>query len=135
MPKEMSGMKQVLILNILSSFIFYSCASNGFLMAKARVNLYQEAYPAKEENAQIDIYRTQTPDEKYIEIGEITCADTNDEYALKQVLIKAREIGADAIIILGKANSSGVGVPVGNMVYASSYSYGIKAVAIKYSTD
>ncbi len=119
----------------LFSALLYACASNGFLMAKARVNLYQDTYPAKEENAQIDIFRTKTPEKKYKEIGEISCADTNDEYALKQVLIKAREIGADAIIILGKVNKYGVGVPIGNMVYVSSQEYGVKVVAIKYLTN
>jgi len=51
---------------------------------------------------------------------------------MKQILIKARQIGADGIIILGKSDSYGVGIPIGNMVYVTSESYGIKAIAIKY---
>jgi hypothetical protein len=104
-------------------------------MAKAKVNLYLPAYPPKEENANIDIYRTKTPDIKYIEIGEISCGDTNDEWALKQVLIKARQIGADGIIILGKSGSYGVGVPIGNLSYVASEGYGIKTIAIKYHDE
>jgi len=129
-------MKQILILSALLSLLFCSCASNGFLMAKAKVNLYETTYSAKDENTHIDIYRTQKPEIKYIEIGEITCADTNDDWALKQILIKAREIGADGIVILGKAGTYGVGVPVGDiMVYSGSESYGITAIAIKYKNE
>ena len=125
-------MRRTLLIYLVLSLLLYSCASTGFLMAKAKVNLYRTAFPPKDEYAQIDIYRTQTPDKKYIEIGEITCGDTNDEWALKQTLIKAREIGADGIIILGKSGSYGAGVPIGNMVYVASESYGIKAIAVKY---
>ncbi len=125
-------MKKTLLIYLLLSLLFYSCASTGFLMAKAKVNLYRTAFPPKDENAQIDIYRTQTPDKRYIEIGEITCGDTNDKWALKQTLIKARQIGADGIIIIGKSGSSGAGIPIGNIVYVASEGYGINAIAVKY---
>lgn len=105
-------------------------------MAKAKVNLYGNAYPSKEENANIDIYRTQKPNFDYVEIGEITCPDTDEEWALKQTLKKAREIGADGIIIIGNTGTYGVGVPVGDtLVYSGSESYGLKSVAIKYIED
>ncbi len=45
---------------------------------------------------------------------------------------KARELGADGIIILGNAGTSGIGIPVGNAAYVSSSGYGITAVAVKY---
>jgi hypothetical protein len=45
---------------------------------------------------------------------------------------KAREIFADAIIIIGKAGSSGVGVPIGNLTYVVSEELGMIAIAIKY---
>jgi hypothetical protein len=102
-------------------------------MAKAKVNMYTEPYPPKSFNAPLDIYRTQKPEQDYVEIAEISCSDSNDDWNLEQIQIKAREIGADAIIIVGDAGSYGVGVPVGNtMVYGGSQGYGITAVAIKY---
>lgn len=125
-------MRKILVISLGLTLILHACASTGFLMAKAKVNLYQEAYPQKDENAHIDIYKTQKPDKKYVEFAEITCNDTNDNWALQQTLIKAREIGADGIIIIGKSGSYGYGVPVGNVVVATSESYGIKAIAIKY---
>ncbi|MFA6635573.1 MAG: hypothetical protein WCV56_00485 [Candidatus Omnitrophota bacterium] len=51
---------------------------------------------------------------------------------MKQILMKAREIGADAIIVTGKSGSYGVGVPIGNIAYGVSEGYGITAIAIKY---
>jgi len=52
-----------------------------------KVYICRADYSLKDENAKIDIYKTQTPDKKYIEIGEITCRDTNDEWALEQTLM------------------------------------------------
>ncbi len=52
---------------------------------------------------------------------------------MEQVLKKAREIGADEIILVGKAGSSGIGVPLGYSTYVLSEEYGITAIAIKYN--
>lgn len=126
----MVGFKLLVIM--LTSLYIHSCASNGFLMAKAKVKMYQTAYPAKSDTATIDIYRSNRPDQKYLELAEISCGDTNDDWSMKQITIKAREIGADGLIIMGKAGSYGYGVPIGDMVYTSTESYGITAIAIKY---
>ena len=125
-------MKNKLFVLIAVPLFLFSCASTGFLMAKAKVTMYQEAYPPKEENEKVDIYRSKTPEKKYIEIAEISCGDTDDNWSMKQVIITARGIGADGIIIIGRAGSYGIGVPIGNIVYTSSEGYGIRAIAIKY---
>jgi len=109
-----------------------SCASTGFLMARAKVVMYGSPYPAKSKDAKIDVYRTTKPTKDYIEIAEISCGDTNDNWNMEQIMIKAREIGADGLIIVGKAGSEAVGVPIGKNVYAVSSEYGLKAIAIKY---
>lgn len=130
-------MKNTLTLLIGVALIMFvvSCSSTGFLMAKAKVNMYHTAYPQKNENATIDIYRSKKPDKEYIEFAEISCGDTNDDWSLKQILIKAREIGADGIIIIGESGSYGVGVPIGNTAYYASEGYGINAIAIKYVSE
>lgn len=127
-------MKKVFGLLTLISVImvFSSCQSTGFLMAKAKVTMINEPYPAKEENANIEVFITNLPSEVYIELAQITCNDTVDDWCLKQIKIKAREIGADGIIILGKSTSNGVGIPIGNMYYVLSEGYGMKAIAFKY---
>ena len=117
---------------LLSTIMISSCASTGFLMAKAKVTLFGESYPAKTEDAKIDVYMTNKPTQEYIEFAQITCGDTNDKWSLEQITKKAREIGADGIILIGKAGNNGVGVPIGNLTYVVSEEYGMKAVAIKY---
>jgi hypothetical protein len=108
------------------------CASTGFLMAKPKVTVFGQTYPAKSIDAQVDVFITTKPDREYLEIAQITCGDTDDSWNIKQIQIKAREIGADAVIVTGRYGSYGVSVPVGNMAYAVGEDYGISAIAIRY---
>jgi hypothetical protein len=109
--------------------IFTGCASTGFLMEKPKVTMfYKTVYPSKDEEADIDVYRTNTPTQEYVELAEIVCGDINDNWNLQQILKKAREIGADAVIITGKAGSSEV--VVGDAVVSKEY--GMTAIVIKY---
>lgn len=101
-------------------------------MAKAKVTLFGDSYPPKNEDAKIDVYMTNKPTQEYVEFAQITCRDTNDKWSLEQITKKAREIGADGIIIIGKAGTSGVGIPMGISTYVVSEEYGMTAVAIKY---
>lgn len=101
-------------------------------MAKAKVTMFGDAYSSKDAGEKIDVYITNRPTQEYIEIAKITCADTNDKWSLDQITKKAREIGADAVIIVGKAGSTGVGVPMGYSTYVVSEEYGMTAIAIKY---
>jgi hypothetical protein len=112
--------------------MFSQCASTGFLVAKAKVNLFGEKYQPKGVGEKIDIFITNKPDQDYTEFALITCKDTNDKWSLDQILKKAGEIGADAVIIIGKASSGGVGIPIGYSTYVVSEAYGMTAVAIKY---
>ena len=108
------------------------CASTGFLMAKPKVTLFGETYPPKDEGSKIDVFMTNKPTQEYLEFARITCKDTNDKWSLEQITKKAREIGADGIIIVGKAGSTGVGIPMGYSTYVVSEEYGFTAIAIKY---
>lgn len=101
----------------------------------AKVTLFGEAYPPKSLDATIDVYSTNKPSVNYKEIGQITCGDeiSSESSNMKQILKKAREIGADGIILIGKAGTSSIGMPVGSFTYYSSESYGIRAIAIKYN--
>ena len=116
-------------------FLFISCSSTGFLMAKPKVVMYGATYPSKTENENIDVYSMSKPKKDFIEIAEISCGDTEDDWNMKQILLKAREIGADGIINTGRAGAYGVGVPVGYSTYLVSEDYGIKAIAIKYKDN
>ncbi|WP_206170458.1 hypothetical protein [Flagellimonas maritima] len=101
-------------------------------MAKAKVTHFGDSYPPKEEDSKIDVYVTNKPTQEYTEFAQITCGDTNDQWSLEQITRKAREIGADGIIIIGKVGSSGVGVPIGTSTYVVNEEYGMTAVEIRY---
>src|SRR4051812_9935407 len=77
-------------------FLIQGCAS-------PKVKFFSgNSYPAKEENASIDIFTETRPTKEYIEFAYISCGDTSDKWNRKQILKKAHEIGADGIIITGK---------------------------------
>ena len=130
--KELMRKIELIFYFLVSIIVFSGCVSTGFLMAKAKVTFFGEAYPPKDEITKIDIYITKKPIKEYIEFAQITCKDTSDKWSLEQIIKKAREIGADGIIISGKAGSTGVGIPMGNSAYVVSEEYGITAIAIKY---
>ena len=125
------SMKNFIFLLFMTS-ILVSCRSTGFLMAKAKVTMFEEPYPQKDIDAKIDVYKTKEPKKEYIEIAEISCGDTDQAWSLKQIKIKAREIGADGLILLGKSGNYGIGTYDGNLAYGAASGYGIKAIAIKY---
>jgi hypothetical protein len=124
--------KGIVFYFLFSLLLFSGCASTGFLMAKPKVTYFGEKYAAKEAVSKVDVYITNKPTQEYIEFAKITCKDTNDKWSLEQVTKKAREIGADAIIIIGKAGSSGIGIPMGYSTYVVSEDYGMVAIAIMY---
>ena len=111
----------------VSIFFFFGCASTGFLMGKPKVTVFGDTYPQKAKDEAIDIYMTVKPSREYIEFAKITIEDTNEKWCMEQVLKKAREIGADAVVILGKGM-----VPIGEFSHYVVIDFGMTAVAIKY---
>ena len=125
--------KVVLIFGVIMiTLLFCECASTGFLMGKPEVSMFGRNYPPKNEKAIIDVYITNMPTDEYVEFAQIKVNDTSDKWCLEQIQKKAREIGADAVIIIGKAGSYGFGVPIGGLVYGASEQYGMTAIAIRY---
>lgn len=111
---------------VLASLVFVGC------MATPKVVLYGDTYPGKPTDARIDVYNTNKPERPFVEIGQISCGDTDDDWNMKQILIKAREVGADAVIVTGRSGAYGMGTPVGNMIVGAGEGYGLAAVAIRY---
>lgn len=103
-----------------------------FMGCAARVSLYRDPFPAKAEDANIDVYRTTKPDKSYIEIGQLEFGSSSDSINISKLKTAARKIGADAIIITGSASQNSSAVPVGKLVMIKSEDVGLKAVAIKY---
>lgn len=55
---------------LISTVLLFSCQSTGFLMAKAKITMINEPYPAKEEYANIEVYITNLPSVPYIELAQ-----------------------------------------------------------------
>lgn len=138
-------------LHILIMIFSLFCLVTLFGCASTKVVYFGSIYPQKSADAKIDIFQTKQPDKKYIEIARIECGDTSDDWNMKQILLKAREMGADGIIIIGRVGSYSMmpmygmtsGVVFGSnnsfSVFGSGFGmsagqgYGLVAVAIKYT--
>ena len=81
----------------------------------------------------IEVLRNKPVEKKFVELGELSLKinKSNQEEAVLLLKEKAKEIGADAIIILGEESEGSVIVPIGNL-YASVDRKSIKAIAIKF---
>ena len=143
-------MKKMLFNAMLSLFSLL-VISTLFGCAGVKVIPFGSIYPPKSADAKIDIFQTKQPDKKYIEIARIECGDTSDDWNMKQILLKAREMGADGIIIIGRVGSYSMmpmygmtsGVVSGSNNSFSAFGsgfgisagrgYGLVAIAIKYA--
>ena len=104
--------------------------------SSTNVTIFGYAYPQKEQDATIDIYITKTPTQEYTEFAKLVCKLSNEEKCFKRLMAKARELGADGLIVIGKAGSTSVGVPLGSYAaYIDTKEYGITAIAIKYKEE
>ncbi len=128
------------ILIALFAFIITGCASTGFLMASPEVTMIGKAGTPQSPTANIDIYYTKKPEKSYEEIAIIKVGDTDDDWSIKQIKIKARELGADGAIITGRSGSyvyvTGVGTGTNSFSTSTGVgageNYGLQAIAIRY---
>jgi hypothetical protein len=95
------------------------------LAACAHVTMYNQAFPPRSPDAVVDVFRTQKPSREYIEIASIRSSKLN------RIINKARELGADGLIIVEGSHTTGAFVPVGD-TYIYSQDRSIEAIAIKY---
>ena len=103
-------------------------------MAQPEVMMLGETSAPKSPTEQIDIFYTKLPDRSYEEIAKIEVGDTDDNWNLEQIKIKAREIGADGAIIIGRVGSYSYDTGIGttNVSIGVGEGYGLVAIAIKY---
>jgi type IV pilus biogenesis protein CpaD/CtpE len=81
----------------------------------------------------IEIFHIKPPARDYIEIGEVSIRlkKSTQENAVALLSEKAKELGADALVIIGERSKGAVAMPVGSLAVAVPLRelYGI---AIKY---
>lgn len=94
--------------------------------------MFGPTYPARDSTAAVEVFQSRLPDRPYTEIARIEVGDTDDKWSMRQILLKAREIGADAVIITGRVGSYATAVPVGQRSMAVAESYGMTAIAIRF---
>ena len=98
--KKGGWMKRLLLLLVL---VFVGCAT-------VKVVKYNQVFASKAQDAKIDVYDASAPEKPYVEIGKITyvsaTSSVDEEKALEQLKVKARELGADGIILKGFVESN-----------------------------
>ncbi len=121
-------------------FFIHGCASTGFLMAQPEVTMFGEAGTPKPSTVHVDTFYTEPPDREYDEIAQISVGGTDDNWNMEQIKIKARELGADGVIIIGRVGSYGYGTATGTSTGSFGTTggigvgagYGLVAIAIIY---
>jgi len=90
--------------------------------------MFGPTYPPRDSTAVIEVFQSRVPGRPYIEIARIQVGDTDDDWSLRQIRRKARELGADAVIITGRVGS----FVVGSAAVAAGENYGLAAIAIRF---
>lgn len=89
-----------------------------------------EAFPP---TTNIEVIHNFPVDKKYLELGELSIRlkRSTEEDAVLYLIDKAKEIGADAIVIIGERHGGSILVPAGEIWVKVDKRY-LKGVAIKY---
>jgi len=117
-------MKKIICIFGLSLFLI-GCAT------KAEVMRYTtEIFPPTHH---VEVFRSKVINRDYIEIGEVSVRlkKSTKKNAVVLLVDKAKELGAEAIILMGERSKGAVVMPVGNMALAIPIKE-LCAIAIKY---
>jgi|SRR3990170_6994755 len=122
-------MKAIISIVILFIALFISACSPSVNFMKYS----DDNYPPTNS---IEVLRNKPVEKEFVELGELSLQVkkgifSNQEEAVLNLKEKAKEIGADAIIILGEESEGSVIIPIGNLYTSVDKRY-IKAIAIKY---
>ncbi len=81
----------------------------------------------------IEVFHTKPTDRDYVELAELSIRldKSTEETAVLYLNDKAKELGADAIIMMGERTTGAFAMPLGNMAIAVPTKE-LYAIAIKY---
>jgi hypothetical protein len=118
-------MKKILLI-ILPLLLIVGCA------LPIRVTPYTTMQYEATQN--VEVMRTKPPDREYIEIAELRTrvGAANRHLALPNMVEKAKQIGADAIILLGEQEQGKVLTGMGTAVPVAASIMDMVGIAIKY---
>lgn len=115
----------------LTAILFLGCSPSVNFM-----RYVDESYP---QTQSVEVLRNKPVEKEFIELGELSIQIKkgilfgNEEDAVLDLIGKAKEIGADAIIIIGEGSEGNVIVPIGDGYTTVDKRY-LKAIAIKYQS-
>ncbi|MBK6912533.1 MAG: hypothetical protein IPJ03_19395 [Ignavibacteriales bacterium] len=121
-------MKIILYLIVISTIFLSACSPSVNFMKYS-----EDTFPPSNS---VEVLRNKLVEKDFVELGELSLQVkkgifSNQEEAVLKLKEKAKEIGADAIIILGEESEGSVIVPIGKLYTSVDKRY-IKAIAIKY---
>jgi len=124
-------MKAIISIIIFSTIFFSGCSPSVNFMKYSEDN-YQPTNS-------VEVLRNKPIEKEFVELGELSLQIkkgifSNQEEAVLKLKEKAKEIGADAIIILGEESEGSVIVPIGDLYTSVDKRY-LKAIAIKYISN
>jgi len=124
-------MKAIILIIIFSTIFFSGCSPSVNFMKYSEDN-YQPTNS-------VEVLRNKPIEKEFVELGELSLQIkkgifSNKEEAVLKLKEKAKEIGADAIIILGEDSEGSVIVPIGDLYISVDKRY-LKAIAIKYISN
>ena len=119
-------MRKLLFLLIVSTALI-SCAT------QPHVKTMRYTTDSFEPTNKVEVIQTKPVGRDYVEIGEVSIRlkRSTEENAVAYLVEKAKDLGADAIIIIGERSRGAVAIPAGNMAVAVPIKE-LYAVAIKY---
>lgn len=122
-------MKLNIVLIILTLLLLTGCARTVKYMAYTG-----QKYPP---STSVEVLRAKPISREFIELGELRLriSSRNEETAVLSLREKAKNIGADAIVILGESSGGAVAVPITsgqNAMYSVVNKRYLNALAIKY---
>jgi len=124
--KKINMKRSILFLSIIA-VLTLSCAMRPRVMV---MRYTAEIFPP---TTQVEVIHTKPISRDYIEIGEIAIRlrKATQENAVVYLIGKAKELGADAILIIGERSKGAVAMPIGYIVVAVPIRE-LYAIAIKY---
>jgi uncharacterized protein YbjQ (UPF0145 family) len=118
------------IIVVFMIFCFLGCATQPKVPQAQVMRYTNEIF---QPTSKCEVFHTKQIGRDYIEIGEVSVRlnKSTEENAIAYLNEKAKELGANAIIIIGERTRGAVAMPVGNMSVAIPIK-DLYAIAIRY---
>lgn len=87
---------------------------------------------AKKPGTTVEVFETHLPDKPYRELARVECPDQDHAYCRTMAIKAARQLGADALILIGPSGTQGAAFTWSGITEGASQPVGLVAVAVAY---